>query len=238
MPDRRPRRLAGLTLAAATLALAAPAPAAPPARRNWNAAVSVTQQGTHVLGNPAARIRLTEFISYTCSHCAEFEREADGPLRLAFVAGGQGAIEVRHFIRDPVDLTVALLTNCGPPAKFFLNHAAFLRSQAKWIVPLGNPSAAQRARWAGGSFVQRTRAIARDFGFYPIMRTRGYIPAQVDACLADEGLAKRLAAATAQAQEDFGVTGTPSFAIDGVVLTGTHTWAALRPQLEARLRPN
>lgn len=220
--------------AAAVQAQTKPSPAAP--KRNWNTAVTVTPQGTHILGNPAAEVRLTEFVSYTCPHCAQFETQADGPLRLTFVVGGKGSVEVRHFVRDPVDMTVALLTNCGPAEKFFGNHSAFLRSQMRWIGPLNNPSPAQKARWTSGAFAQRTRAIAKDFGFYPMMQSRGYTPSQVDACLANEALAKRLAASTAEATEKLFVTGTPSFAIDGTVLTGTHSWQALRPQLAARMR--
>jgi protein-disulfide isomerase len=229
-------KLLGLTLAlaAGVGAGAAIAQTKAPAR-NWNATITVTPQGHHVLGNPAAEVRLVQFVSYTCPHCANFEQQADAQLRLTFVANGKGAVEVRNFVRDPVDMTVALLTNCGPAGKFFLNHTAFMRSQDKWIAPLANPSPTQRARWTSGAFAQRTRAIARDFNFYPIMASRGYSVQQVDACLADEALAKRLAAATAEATDKQFVTGTPSFAIDGEVLAGTHSWAALRPQLAARM---
>ena len=223
-------------LALAGLVLTAAGPAAKPAKTSWNTTVIRTPQGTHVLGNPAAKVRLTQFVSYTCSHCAQFEEEADAALRANFVAQGKTAVEVRHFVRDPVDLTVTLLTNCGAPAKFFRNHTAFMRSQAKWIGPLENPSAAQAARWSSGTFAQRTKVIARDFGFYPIMASRGYTAAQVDRCLADEALANRLAADTDLAQRSLRVTGTPSFAIDGAVLAGTHNWETLRPQLDARLR--
>ena len=235
---RREVKLAGLALALiAGTALAANKPAATKsAARNWNAAMAVTPQGTHLLGNPAAKVKLTQFISYTCPHCADFEEQADAPLKLSFVASGKGSVEVRNFVRDPVDLTVALLANCGPPSKFFGNHALFLRTQDKWIAPLANPSPAQRARWSGGAFAQRTRAIARDFGFYAIMQSRGYTAPQVDKCLADEPLARRLAASTDEAQTRLFVSGTPMFAIDGVVLAGTHTWDALRPQLDARMR--
>ena len=206
-----------------------------PAARNWNTTITVTPEGHHVLGNPAAKTRLTQFVSYTCPHCAQFEEQADAQLRVSFVATGKGAVEVRNFVRDPVDLTAALLTNCGPANKFFLNHTAFLRSQDKWIAPLANPSPAQRARWTSGAFAQRTRAIATDFKFYPIMASRGYTRQQTDKCLADEALANRLATSTQEAQEELSVSGTPSFAIDGDVLAGTHSWAALRPQLAARL---
>ena len=223
-------------LALAGLALSAAGPAAKPAKTSWNTTITRTPQGTHVLGNPAAKVRLTQFVSYTCSHCAHFEEEADAALRLNFVAQGKMAVEVRHFVRDPVDLTVTLLTNCGAPAKFFLNHTAFMRSQAKWIGPLENPTAAQAARWSSGTFAQRIKVIAKDFGFYPIMVSRGYTAAQVDRCLANEALANRLAADTDLAQRSLRVTGTPSFAIDGAVLAGTHNWDTLRPQLDARLR--
>ena len=222
-------------LAGAAFAATKPAPAKIPPR-NWNTVSALTPQGTHLLGNPAAKVRLTQFISYTCSHCAHFEEQADAQLRLLFIASGKGSVEVRNFVRDPVDLTVALLTNCGPSAKFFGNHALFLRSQDKWIAPLTHPSPIQQARWSGGAFAQRTRAIARDFGFYPLMQSRGYTAPQIDKCLADEPLARRLAASTDEAQAKLFVTGTPMFAIDGVVLAGTYTWDALRPQLDARMR--
>jgi len=236
----RKTQIAVLTLAALGLSAAA-AVGKPPARdasakTNWNDTVTRTPQGTHILGNPAAKLRLTQFVSYTCSHCAHFDEEADAPLRTAYIAQSKAAVEVRHFVRDPVDLTVTLLTNCGAPAKFFLNHAAFMRSQSKWIGLLASPTAAQRERWSSGTFAQRTKTIAKDFGFYPIMATRGYTAQAVDTCLANEALAERLAADTDLAQRTLRVTGTPSFAIDGAVLADTHNWSLLRPQLDARLR--
>lgn len=224
------RQAAVGAIVVAGLALAAAAPA-----RNWSATVTQTAEGTHVLGKPDAKVRLTEFISYTCPHCAQFQQEAEAPLRLGYVASGKASVEIRHFVRDPIDMTVALLTHCGPPAKFFLNHSAFLRRQAQWIAPLASASSAQRARWTAGAFASRTRAIARDFRFHEIMASRGYGTREVDLCLADEALARKLAQSTSEAREKLGITGTPSFAIGGVVLAGTHDWATLRPQLEARM---
>jgi protein-disulfide isomerase len=224
------RRTCLVAILGAGLALCTAAPA-----RNWSGTVTVTAQGTHILGNPQAQVRLTEFVSYTCPHCAQFEQEAEGPLRLGFVASGKGSVKIRHLVRDPVDMTVALLTNCGPHAKFFLNHSAFLRRQATWIGPLASASPGQRARWTSGAFASRTRAIALDFRFYDIMAARGYQRREVDACLMNEPLARRLAEATSEAQEKLGVAGTPSFAINDVVLAGTNDWPTLRPQLEARM---
>lgn len=209
-----------------------PAAASP----NWNTVVSRTPQDSHILGNPAAKVKLVEFISYTCPHCAHFAQQADAQLRLGFVNNGKGSIEVRNFVRDPIDMTVALLTHCGPPSKFFMNHTAFLRSQEKWIAPYADPSPSQRQRWFSGDFKTSTRFIASDFHFYDIMAMRGYNRTMVDKCLADEALANRLAKATDAAVDKDFVQGTPSFMIDGVLLAGTNSWDVLRPQIEARLR--
>lgn len=209
-------------------------PAAALAGPGWNRTVTLTADGAHVLGNSAAAIRLTEFVSYTCPHCAHFEVEADAPLRMGFVAPGKVAVEVRHLIRDPIDLTVAQLANCGPKEKFFANHAAFMRSQQRWMTPLMNSSPAQRTRWQTGDALTRQRAIAADFGLYDIMQARGYSRPELDRCLADQTLAKRIASQGAEAQR-LGVEGTPSFAINGVLLAGTHSWEALEPQLRLKL---
>lgn len=231
----------GAALLAAVLGIALltaagkPAPA-PVKGQNWNAVVTRTALESHVLGNPAAPVRLVEYISYTCPHCAHFEMESEAPLRLGFIATGKGSIEVRSFVRDPIDMTAALLTHCGPPARFFGNHAAFLRAQDEWLANMGKLSEAQKGRWQNPDFAARTRAIANDFGFYALMARRGYDRAAVDRCLADKGLAERLARHTQEAAEKDFINGTPGFVLNGTPLAGTYTWAALKPQLEARLR--
>jgi hypothetical protein len=42
-----------------------------------------------------------------------FTREADDRIKLAYVTPGNVSLEVRHLIRDPVDLTAVMLANCG-----------------------------------------------------------------------------------------------------------------------------
>lgn len=206
-----------------------------PVSTNWNATVTRTAQDNFVLGNPNARIKLVEYISYTCSHCAHFERESDAQLRIGFIGNGKGSIEVRSFVRDGIDMTVALLTHCGAPSRFFGNHSAFLRSQDSWLTPAGAATEAQKQRWYSGDFATRTRAIAADLRFYAIMEKRGYSRVDTDRCLANKPLADRLAAQTQAAAEQGLVNGTPGFLLDGVPLAGTYSWAALKPQLEARL---
>ena len=224
-----PTRL--ITLALAALLLTG---AAKPAVRNWNQTVALLPSGGHLLGNPEAEVKLVTFVSYTCPHCSQFERQADAPMRLTYVHNGRLSVEVRHLVRDPIDLTAAMLTNCGPKEKFFLNHAAIMRSQPSWIKPLEHPTPAQQARWSNRDRIAQSRAIATDFKFYAIMATRGYDRSTVDRCLADQPMAERLAKSTADAAA-LGVESTPSFLLNNLLLFGTHDWAMLRPQIEARM---
>lgn len=217
---------AAAVAAAALLATVAPAQQSAP---NWLITVAETDGG-HRIGNPEAKVRLTEYISYTCPTCARFAREGEGPLQIGYIATGRLNLEVRHLIRDPVDLTAAVLANCGPASKFPQNHAAFLHQQDRWIGPLASATSAQQQRWRVAGVAGR-RAIAGDFGFYRLMEGRGYSRVEVDRCLADDALASKLAEHSDRDWKRPGIGGTPSFAINGIVMPGTHSWAALERQL-------
>lgn len=212
--------------AAAVLSIAA-------GRSDWTQTFAIGEGGSHVVGNPQAKVKLTEFISYTCPHCAQFHKQSDAALKLGYIQQGKVLVEVRHFVRDPVDLTVALLSNCGAPKQFFGNHNMFLHTQDRWIGVMDKASKGQQSRWTSGALGTRMKAIARDFGFYAMMEQRGYTRTALDRCLADEAKAKQLAAQTKAASEA-GVEGTPSFMLNGSLLAGTHDWASLGAQLKAR----
>lgn len=221
-----------LLLAAGSLALGASAQDRPIAKGgNWSAMVT-ENAGGHILGNPAAKTRLIEFMSYTCSHCADFAREGDGALKLVYVPTGKISYEIRHLVRDPVDLTAVLLTHCGEPKKFALNHEAIMSRYPQWIEKARRATQAQQARWQFGTLSARLQAIASDLGFYEIMETRGYNRVEADKCLADEAKARSLAETSRADIEKYGLQGTPSFILDGQLLDGTHSWEALRPILD------
>jgi protein-disulfide isomerase len=214
-------------VAAAALTIAAGKPTS-----NWLKTVKVTENGGHVLGNPEAEVKLTEYVSYTCSHCGDFHKEADAALKLAYVMPGKVSVEIQHVVRDPVDLTVAMLTNCGKPKGFFQRHNNFMTGQDKWLGKMGSTTQAQQARWYGGTMASRFQAVAHDFGFYQIMEKRGFSSAKVNRCLKDQSMAARITNQALQASEA-GVNATPSFAINGEVLAATHSWKSLNMQLEA-----
>jgi protein-disulfide isomerase len=202
---------------------AAPHPAA------WAATVTVTGAGAHTLGNPQAKARLVEYMSYTCPHCAAFEGEAGLALRNDYVATGKASWEIRHFLLNPIDMTVAMLTNCLPANRFFAAHREFLVTQPLWIVHLNQLTDAQRKAWENGTLPARMNAIASDMQLYPIIAKFGLTRAAAQACFANTALQTRLEKQTEFA-EPLGVNGTPSFFVNDQ-LQDTNSWPTIAPKL-------
>lgn len=203
-------------------------------KADWNTVVVATNSG-HRIGNPDAQHEVTEFVSYTCPHCAHFAREGDPVLKLLYIHSGKLAVEIRHTLRDPLDLTAAMLTHCGPTNRFVLNHSAFMLSQDQWLSVAQRATQAQIARWTVADHASARRAIASDLGFYKIMEGRGYRRTDVDRCLNDENKANALAKASQEDAQRLGIKGTPSFAIDGKLLDNVHSWDVLKPQIDTIL---
>ncbi len=217
-----------MMVAAALLAVASPAVA-----QNWNTTFAATGVG-HRVGNPEAATTLLTFVSYTCPHCAEFEQQSDAALRVGYIHPGKVLVEVRHLIRNPIDLAAALATECGPSPRFFARHRAMMGAHERWMAKARAATPAQQQRWSTGAMDGRMRAIASDLDFYELMEPFGLSIAQLDRCLTDEARARAIAATSQEEGARFGVTGTPSFAVDGALLEGVHTWPALQRVLDAR----
>lgn len=229
------------TLAATALIAAAPGLAKPTAKAKpraaasavkWDARLSRNAAGNHLFGNPAAKVKLVEFISYTCSHCAHYAHDTQTTLLPGLVRQGKVSVEVRPFFRNLIDVPATLLAQCGADSRFSGNHHAILATQPQWLK---TPGEAVQKRWGTLDFPARMKAVAQDMGLYKLMLGRGYSPVQLDQCLANRPLAEKLANQTDQAATKLMVQGTPSFLINGQ-LQEVYDWHSLEPLLGAALR--
>lgn len=214
---------AGLLFAATPIAMVA--------AQDWNLTYEQTDRG-HRVGNPEAPARLIEFVSYTCPHCAHFEQESEAGLRMHYIHAGLANVEVRSVIRNPVDLAVSLVAECGRPDQFFGNHRALMLSHERWMEKARSASQAQMQRWTTGPISSRMRAIGDDLDLHELMEPRGFSRTQIDQCLSNEDKALEIVQDNEANNADFNIPGTPSFAVNGVLLQGVHTWASLQPVLD------
>lgn len=227
MPNRLILALAAALLTALPASVSA---ATGDASANWADKVTLSNEGYAVLGNPNAKVRLVEFISFTCPHCADFNAEATQALRSGLVRDGSVAVESRPFLRNGLDIVASLLALCGPRENFFRTQDSLLAAQEAWMREPADPGYKQR--WVDPDFAKRMKAIAVDLGLYAIAEKNGESPETLDHCLADESLFKKLAVDTDAAVDNLKVEGTPSFLINGKLQT-VYSWDELRPLLEA-----
>ncbi len=214
---------AGLLFAATPIAMVA--------AQDWNLTFEQTERG-HRVGDPEAPAQLIEFVSYTCPHCAHFEQESEAGMRMHYIHGGLANVEVRSVIRNPVDLAASLVAECGTSDQFFGNHRAIMLSHDRWMEKARGATPAQMQRWSTGSIASRMRAIGDDLDFHELMEPRGLSRSQVDQCLSDEAKALEIVEHNEANNADFDIPGTPSFAVNGTLLQGVHTWDSLQPVLD------
>ena len=199
---------------------------------NWNTNITRTERG-HRIGNPKADAQLIEFVSYTCGHCANFAAQGEPALELTAVIPGTIALEVRPVIRNALDLTMSLLAGCGDPAGFKDRHRTLMLSQGEWLAAARNAPQSQQAIWARGDKASRSNA-ANGLGLIPMLVQRGGSASALEACVANDVAAQKLIDAGRADAADFGVAGTPSFALDGKLLDAVHSWPALETVLLKR----
>src|SRR5690554_2780554 len=118
-----------------------------PEGQNWSTTVTQTEEGGYVMGNPDAPIKLVEYMSITCSHCATFGEEAFNSIRDDYVESGRVSFEIRNFVRDPLDLTAAMLSRCGGEGPFFALTKQALNNQRSEERRVGTECRARRTRY-------------------------------------------------------------------------------------------
>ncbi|KTE38989.1 MULTISPECIES: thioredoxin domain-containing protein [unclassified Sphingopyxis] len=224
--------LGALTLSAVQ---AAPAKKAAAAAPRWSSTVTASSIGAYTVGNPAAKIKLVEYFSYTCHVCGDFAKAAGVPLKTLYVDKGLVLFEYRNLVRDPIDMTAALLARCGGPKAFAGNHAAIFAGQPALLDKVTKASDAQKTSWFEGTTGQRARKIAADTGLTALMSARGYTLAQQNACLDNEVAQAELTGMTNIGRNADRVGGTPTFFLNGRRIDGV-AWPVVKSQLDLALK--
>ncbi|KQR80447.1 thioredoxin domain-containing protein [Sphingomonas sp. Leaf343] len=204
--------------------------AAVPAR-DWATNVTAGADGAWTIGNPAARVKLTEYVSYTCPHCGHFTTESTPVLKNQMVRSGSTSLTIRHLVRDALDLAAVTIARCGGPAGFPARHAAIFAGQDTWMAT------GETFLRANGEALDKLdkptafRRIADGAGLTAIGKANGLTERQVAACFATQAALDSVAKLNASVPAE--VQGTPTFYVDGTLVPNVD-WAKLEPVLRAR----
>lgn len=207
-------------------------PIAAPAGKQWSEMVTKTAEGGYLMGNPDAPIKLIEFASLTCPHCADFAEKSEAELKGEFVDSGRVSFEFRNFARDAIDLTAAQLIRCAPPEAFFALTDQVFDNQEQIF---------ERVQAAGNQAFEaalkqpderRGVALGQLTGLIDFFAARGISRDQAEQCLANHQAATQLAKQAQDQGVQYDIQGTPTFLINGNKIE-ENSWEAVKPRLEA-----
>ena len=188
LPRRTLLTLAPTLLASPALAQGTP-PAAPPAAAPPALAADDPRLADRSLGRAEAPVRVIEFFSLTCSHCAAFHKEVFPEVKAKLVATGQVRLVWRDFPLDRLALVAAAVARSLPAERYEGFIGALLNNQDRWAFTRGDPKE-ELAKMAGLAGMNR---------------------ATYDQVFADEALQRGILENRAKAEQEYQVQATPSF---------------------------
>ncbi len=166
-----------------------------------------------VQGDPDAPVEMIEYASYTCPHCARFHEEVYPQLKADYIDPGLVRFVYREVYFDRFGLWAAMVARCAGPVRFFGVTDLIYEQQSEWV------------QGAPATVADNLRRIGR---------TAGLSDAELETCLTDGAMAQALVERYETQAAEHGITGTPSFVIDGELYSNM-SYAALRDILDARL---
>ncbi len=165
-----------------------PAPAAGTA-----AAIEIKDFG---LGPVDAKVRITEYASFTCPHCANFHADVFPKLKADYIDTGKVRFEYREVYFDRYGLWAAMMARCGGEMRYFGITDILFDTQKEWAAT-DDPAAV----------VENLKKIGR---------TAGMDDATLDVCMKDATNADAMVKHFEANFKADGIEGTPSFMINGV----------------------
>jgi protein-disulfide isomerase len=201
--------VAGLAAGAALVALPLPA---------WSqtveqeALLAPGPLGEMALGPENAPVTIVEYASMSCPHCAAFHQQTFHDFREKYVDTGQVRFIFRQFPLDTPAFAVAMLARCAPADRHFDVVDVFFQQQERWL--------------RSENMLEAIFDIAQQFGF-----TRE----SFEACLQNQALFDELNAVKSRAAQEFGVSSTPTFFINGEKQSGALTLAQLDEHIQPHL---
>ena len=163
----------------------------------------------HVQGSDTAPVTVIEYASPTCPHCATFSNEVLPAFVETYVDTGKVRLITRPFVRNVLDAAVFMLAEAAGPDNFHNVLSTYFRTQTTW-------ASSQAPRDA----------------ILEIAKQLGFTQETFDAALTNQDLFTGMEAVRDQALNDFGLSGTPTFYVNGKTLSGDKTLEQLAAEID------
>jgi protein-disulfide isomerase len=169
--------------------------------------------GDRVLGKATAPVTVIEYVSLTCPHCANFQKNLFPRVKKEFIDTGKVRFIVREFPIGHTSGTAAIVNRCAPADKYFFLLNQFLTRQPEWVSQEVRPDA-----------------------IYSVAKASGMTRETFDKCLTNQTIIDGLTEVKQRGRQ-FGVIGTPTFFINGRKAQGEVTFEEIKAMIEQAPSP-
>lgn len=153
----------------------------------------------YVLGNPNSKVKIVEYSSMTCPHCADFHLEIFPKIKKEYIDNNKISYVFRHYPLDKRAFQAAMISHCAGKDKYYKFIDVFLKTQMKWALST--------------NYLDNLKMIAK---------LGGMSNSDFEKCLANKDLEEKiLHEMQKRAVGKYNVKGTPSIFINGMELSPT-----------------
>jgi protein-disulfide isomerase len=204
------RRTLMLSAAALAVTQAFPALAEEAKKIDLTDIMTPPAEGDMSMGLDTAKVTVIEYASASCPHCAKFYNEAFDQLKKEYIDTGKIKFIFREFPHNDQAMAAFMVARCSPKEKYFPLVDVYFKTQQKWV-----PDAYNQLK--------------------DIAKQSGMTETDFDACLKNEKVAKGVFEVRDKADRSYGVTGIPTFFINGKVHDGEITFADMKAIIDPLL---
>jgi protein-disulfide isomerase len=169
--------------------------------------------GERALGDPNAPVTVIEYASLTCSHCAHFHETTFAPFKEKYVDTGKVYFIFREFPLDALATSAFVLARCVPEDRYFAVVDILFRQQRTWAFS-DNPAGA----------------------LFNIAKQAGFSQESFKACLTNQEILDGVNWVRDRGGEEFDVSATPTFFINGTKKSGALSLETLDQEIEPLLQ--
>ena len=165
------------------------------------------------LGKADAPVKVYEYASMTCTHCAHFHETTYPILKTKYIDTGKVRFTLREFPLDPLAAAGFMLARCAGEGKYYPVVDLLFQQQQNWAF-VAKP-------------VDSLLATVKQAGF---------TKESFESCLNDQKTLDAVNDVRQRAADKLGVNSTPTFFINGKIEKGAIDPAALDKMLEPLLK--
>jgi protein-disulfide isomerase len=205
------RRTLLVSSAAMALATALPAFAEDAKKIDLTDLLTPPAEGDMTMGPDTAKVTIVEYASASCPHCAAFNNDVFVKLKPEYIDSGKVKFIFREFPHNDQAMAAFMVARCSPKEKYFPLIDIYFKTQQKWVPDAYN----------------QLKDIAKQTGMTEV---------DFEACLKNEKVAKGVFEVRDKADKSYGVTGIPTFFINGKSYDGERTYDAMKAILDPLLK--